>query len=644
MELLHPGVYLQEVSSGVRPIEGASTSTAAFIGTAQRGPLDKALMVTNWTEFESTYGTYLSGSFLAQSALQFFNNGGRRLYIARVAKEPATATIVLGNRKTPAAGRALTLAATSAGSWSNALLFDIADASQNAGDDFKLTLKQERAGNPPTAGVLETYDNLSMNADAPNFVERVVNAKSKYVQVVANRQEVSDAHGFSQSGKGAATSLEESGAAVTGSSPPASVPRSLVINIDGDGARLISLEGSLATGATIAAAIASAVHALTPQRAGTSAAAYTGFTATFANGVYTLASGTTGRNSSVEVSDAPANNAAGLLRLGKTRGVEATGASVLRPATGSDIRLGTSIKGGDVLEVTAGSDGAQPGDVDYQKAFALLDPLRDINILAVPGISSLVSYGANYCQQRGDCFFVGDLNVIDDTKEEAQAFVNNLPVKSSYAAVYFPWVRTTDPSGASSEPIALPPSGYVAGMYARIDARRGVWKAPAGTEANLGGALGLTADISDAEQDTLNPIGVNVVRAFPATGIVLWGARTLATRSDPEYRYIPVRRTAIFLEQSIYNGIQWAVFEPNDETLWSSLRLNIGAFMMLQFRAGAFQGRSAAEAFFVQCDNKTTTQADIDAGIVNILVGFAPLKPAEFVVLRLTQKSGQQAS
>jgi hypothetical protein len=131
---------------------------------------------------------------------------------------------------------------------------------------------------------------------------------------------------------------------------------------------------------------------------------------------------------------------------------------------------------------------------------------------------------------------------------------------------------------------------------------------------------------------------------LPFSGFVIWVARTLATQSNPEYRYVPVRRTAIFLEQSIYNGIQWAVFEPNDEDLWASLRLNINAFMLLQFRNGAFQGRTPNDAFFVKCDNQTTTQADIDAGIVNILVGFAPLKPAEFVVLKLTQKTGQPAA
>jgi phage tail sheath protein FI len=230
---------------------------------------------------------------------------------------------------------------------------------------------------------------------------------------------------------------------------------------------------------------------------------------------------------------------------------------------------------------------------------------------------------------------------IVDSKEAAQTFVNSLAVKSSYAAVYFPWLTMVDPTGVAPDPIPVPPSGFVAGQYARTDSRRGVWKAPAGTEANVTGAVGLTRQLTDAEQDTLNPIGVNALRFFPASGIVVWGARTLATRADPEYRYVPIRRLAIFLERSIYNGIQWAVFEPNDEDLWASLRLNIGAFMMTLFRQGAFQGSTPAQAFFVKCDGQTNPQDQINAGIVTVLVGFAPLRPAEFVVIRISQKTAE---
>jgi phage tail sheath protein FI len=307
--------------------------------------------------------------------------------------------------------------------------------------------------------------------------------------------------------------------------------------------------------------------------------------------------------------------------------------------------VGIATVKGNVDSALIGSDGLPPGDLEHKDGLTALDIITDVNLVAIPGIASLdvVSTGVNYCTQRADCFFVGEVNSTDDTVDEARTFANSLTVKSSFGAIYYPWLKIADPTGRSATPILAPPSGYVMGMYARIDGKRGVWKAPAGTEANIGGAVGLAADTTDVQQDFLNPNGVNVIRSFPASGIVIWGARTLATRSDPEYRYIPVRRTAIFLERSIYNGIQFAVFEPNDDPLWASLRLNITAFMTIQFRAGAFQGRTASEAFFVKCDSTTTTQQDIDAGIVNILVGFAPLKPAEFVVLKLTQKAGEPA-
>jgi hypothetical protein len=629
MELLHPGVYVQEVSSGVRPIEGVSTSTAAFIGPAERGPLDRAILVTSFTEFEARYGGFMKDSWLAHSALQFFNNGGRRLYVARVAKNPASASVALADRQaTPA--KTLTISAESPGEWGNTLVVSTADATQEAGNEFKLTVQREKTTQPLTTETLEVFDNLSMNPDAPNFVEKVVNAKSQFVRVAAEATD-STAAGFSRSGATPAASLPTSN-------------RNLLVNINGDGPQLVTLADPLTSETQVAAAIQTAVRALRPLRASTDPATFSGFTAAFADGVYTLTSSKAGRRSSVEVTDAPANNAAALLKLGRARGVEQSGAAVLRPVNANNVFVGDAVVAGVTVAVTPGSDGSTPQEVDYQNGFKLLDPARDVNLIAVPGIGTptMVDFGGNYCRQRADCFFIGDVGVTDDTKEDAQAFAAALNVRGSYSAVYYPWVRATDPTGESVEPIALPPSGYVTGLYARIDAKRGVWKAPAGTETNLGGAVGLVKETSDAEQDTLNPIGVNVIRSFPASGLVVWGARTVT--SDPEWRYVPVRRTAIFLEQSIYNGIQWAVFEPNDETLWSSLRLNVNAFMTTQFQNGAFQGRSAGEAFFVKCDDKTTTQADIDAGIVNVLVGFAPLKPAEFVVLKLSQKALQPAA
>jgi phage tail sheath protein FI len=178
---------------------------------------------------------------------------------------------------------------------------------------------------------------------------------------------------------------------------------------------------------------------------------------------------------------------------------------------------------------------------------------------------------------------------------------------------------------------------------ARTDVSRGVWKAPAGIEATLSGVSALSVKLTDGENGQLNPLGINCLRAFPVVGRVVWGARTLrgADQLASEWKYVPVRRLALFLEESLYRGTQWVVFEPNDEPLWAQIRLNIGAFLHTLFRQGAFQGRSPREAYFVKCDKDTTTQADINSGVVNIVVGFAPLKPAEFVVIKIQQIAGQ---
>jgi phage tail sheath protein FI len=188
----------------------------------------------------------------------------------------------------------------------------------------------------------------------------------------------------------------------------------------------------------------------------------------------------------------------------------------------------------------------------------------------------------------------------------------------------------------------IEPSGVVAGIMARTDATRGVWKAPAGIDAVVGGVT-LAVPVTEADSGALNPLGINAFRSLPVIGNVVWGARTLfgADTRASEWKYVSVRRTALYLEQSLDAGLKWVVFEPNDEPLWSQIRLNVGAFMQDLFRKGAFQGTTPREAYFVRCDKTTTTQPDIDRGVVNILVGFAPLKPAEFVVIQIQQLAGQ---
>ena len=218
---------------------------------------------------------------------------------------------------------------------------------------------------------------------------------------------------------------------------------------------------------------------------------------------------------------------------------------------------------------------------------------------------------------------------------------SNAGLGSKNAAVYFPRLVAPNPlKGATPENMSA--SGAVAGVFARTDAQRGIWKAPAGTEALLRGAT-VAYKMTDGENGGLNPLGLNALRNFPVYGDVVWGARTMdgADQKASEYKYVPIRRLALYIEESLFQGLKWVVFEPNDAPLWSQIRLNVGAFMNSLFRQGAFQGQTAREAYFVKCDHETTTQNDIDRGIVNIVVGFAPLKPAEFVVLKIQQMAGQ---
>ncbi|MEO0864808.1 MAG: phage tail sheath C-terminal domain-containing protein, partial [Pseudomonadota bacterium] len=223
------------------------------------------------------------------------------------------------------------------------------------------------------------------------------------------------------------------------------------------------------------------------------------------------------------------------------------------------------------------------------------------------------------------------------------------PSTSTYSTMYYPWVRSPNPlynvdlNPTADKTVLVQPSAFAAGLWTKTDGRRGVWKAPAGVETRLVGASALQFEVEDLEQSVLNPRGINCYRKMPTYGPVVWGARTLATRAVPEWRYVPVRRTALFIEKSIKDGIQWAVFQGNAHPLWGSLRANIGGFMDGLFRAGAFQGETANDAYFVRCNlGDTMTQADIDRGQVIVVVGFAPLKPAEFVIVRIQQKVGEQ--
>ncbi len=278
---------------------------------------------------------------------------------------------------------------------------------------------------------------------------------------------------------------------------------------------------------------------------------------------------------------------------------------------------------------------------------ALLANVKEpINLLCLPGITDASSLfaAAAFCESHR-MFLIADTAKSATPPDIENTIANSQLPKTNSGAAYYPWINIPDPLN-NNQPRLSAPSGAVAGIYARMDLNRGVWKAPAGTEASFQAIKGLSRAINETELSHLNSLGVNCLRVTPETGIVVWGARTLAgsDQANSEWKYVSVRRLFIFLEYSIVQGTQWAVFEPNDEPLWTRIRDSVSAFLYGIFRAGAFQGTTQQQAYYVKCGRDTMTQNDIDQGIVNIQVGFAPLKPAEFVIIRITQLMNQPNS
>jgi len=342
--------------------------------------------------------------------------------------------------------------------------------------------------------------------------------------------------------------------------------------------------------------------------------------------------------------------------------VRVDGALASRPTAHADPTTGQTVwednepvTNTKVVEIA--SDGRDLDDDDFtgdgkEKAKQGLYALRKVdlfNILCIPPYKadgnvsmSLIDATIAYCQDHRAMLLIDPPTTWVD-KEKAKSLIETeVGSVSKNAAIFFPRLRQPNPLN-DYQMEDFVPCGAVAGIFARTDSQRGVWKAPAGLEATLVGVPQLSVPLTDNENGELNPLGINCLRVMPAVGRVVWGSRTREgdDRLASEWKYIPVRRTALFIEESLYRGTKWVVFEPNDEPLWAQIRLNIGAFMHNLFRQGAFQGSTPREAYFVKCDKETTTQNDINLGIVNIIVGFAPLKPAEFVVIKLQQMAGQ---
>lgn len=322
--------------------------------------------------------------------------------------------------------------------------------------------------------------------------------------------------------------------------------------------------------------------------------------------------------------------------------VHNTPATVTRPGT----TAGTGLTGGD--------NGTDPTKAEFKAGWETLDQLAPevFNVLCLPGAArllneadhkSVVTDATAYVRDRRAFLLIDSPPTAGSVANQLTALTSwtaNAMVNSPNSAVYFPRMTVPDPL-SPGQLRTIGASGAVAGVFARTDTHRGVWKAPAGSDAVVGGTL--AAKLTDGQNGQLNVRGVNVLRSFPLYGNLVWGSRTTvgADALAHEWKYVAVRRTALYIEESLYQGLKWVVFEPNDQPLWSSIKLNVDSFMDSLFRQGAFAGGTPAQAYLVKCDKDTTTQADVDRGIVNIIVGFAPLKPAEFVVLKIQQLAGQ---
>ncbi|KUG20730.1 phage tail sheath protein fi [hydrocarbon metagenome] len=528
----YPGVYIEEIPSGVRTVTGVATSITAFVGRTPRGPENDPIPVFSYADFERRFGGLHIDFPMTYAIRDFYLNGGSQALVVRMVNGGAEASIAVGG---------LNLKAADSGAWGNNLYAAIdyegidADVAErfNVSDPtglFNLTVAE--IVNKEISRI-EQFKNLVWESASPSprRVDRVLEAESALVKVDAD-------------------DLPESRPAQSAEST--TFPTAMT-----------------STGKKVAMTGATADSGRDSNDL--SASDYTGHEAN-KKGIYAL-------------------EKADLFNL-----------LCIPP----DKR-----------------DGDTP-DTVYQAAM-------------------------RYCAMRRAMLIVDPKAAWSKPREKAAENARDglttlgLSGKAARnAALFFPRVIQADPN-RDGQLDTFAPCGMIAGIFARTDTARGVWKAPAGLDATLQGAQGLEVSVSDPEIGMLNPLGINCLRSFSNQGRVVWGARTLrgGDRFADEYKYIPVRRTALFIEESLFRGMQWVVFEPNDEPLWAQIRLNAGAFMHSLFRQGAFAGSKPGDAYFVKCDRETTTQTDINRGIVNIVVGFAPLKPAEFVIIKIQQMAGQ---
>jgi phage tail sheath protein FI len=631
----YPGVYIEEIPSGVRTITGVATSITAFIGRTKRGPIYEPTTVNGFADFERIFGGLWSESRLSFAVRDFFLNGGGQAVIVRLfhptfapgeqEKAKSAAEAVAGEAK-KAAGEDLNV------ELNEAEANDIKGKAKTKADEFNTKTDVEKEA---AQAVLTTVNAVAKEgAKVGDVVKAIDSAVNDAAPITKARLTV---------GSNSKLILEAAYEGKWGNDLRARVdyerPKEL-------------LESFRAFRLTLNDLFNLTIRDMK-----------TGDTEVFRN--LTVKSGP-------RTVDKVLENESKLVRAAQIpngipeendQGLSEAEKKIV-PFSKEDVEkskrsVGVTDEASDGLDLDQndftgeGKEAKSEGLYALERLFA-----RDglFNLLCIPPYkfdnpsgdveTDLLSKAAAYCEKRRAMLIIDPPSTWQSKADAHDNFVgggSEYPIiRSKNAAIFFP--RLIQPNPLHDNQMEdFVPCGAVAGIFARTDVQRGVWKAPAGIEATLVGVPKLKVPMTNEENGELNPLGINCLRAFPATGRVVWGARTLrgADQLADEWKYIPVRRTALFIEESLYRGTQWVVFEPNDEPLWAQIRLNVGAFMHNLFRQGAFQGSTPREAYFVKCDKETTTQNDINLGIVNIVVGFAPLKPAEFVIIKLQQMAGQ---
>ncbi len=617
IQTTYPGVYIQELSSGVHTITGVSTSITAFVGRALRGPTNEAVSINSFADFERRFGGLGADYPMSYAVRDFYLNGGAQAVIVRLFK-----AVGGGDGYAHLTIDDLKLVASSPGKWGENLRVTVdtnvspevkTRMGLSASDVlFNLIIREAKPGGP-----IEQIRNLTM-VESSRRIDRVLKSESSLVRWDGDYP------------------------AVAAAQP-----------------KLAKVTSTLAAQQSLASAQANLAAA---KKADPQVPA----------DITTAQNTVNGAQTALDSANADLNDAAGkaevqLASAQKTLEaaqkanpqVPANITAAQTAATNAQTAIATAITNMNASASDSLNAAAYEGSESDKTGIFALEKADLFNLLCIPPDDRDASdaqtppevYQAalSYCVKRRAMLIVDPPANWSANKETAAATardglsdLNLSGVEARNAALYFPRVLEAD-SLRDGQISAFAPCGIVAGVMARTDAQRGVWKAPAGLDAALNGVQGLEVNLTDAENGMLNPLGINCLRSFPVNGKVVWGARTLrgADQLADEYKYIPIRRLALFLEESLYRGTQWVVFEPNDEPLWSQIRLSIGAFMHNLFRQGAFQGKTPRDAYFVQCDAETTTQNDRDLGIVNVVVGFAPLKPAEFVVISIQQMAGQ---